>query len=684
MEHSSMRVEIRKLNGAANWRSWKMDIEDALVIKGVQEFIETEVEKPTAPTSTEAKVLEKYQTDLRKHQQNFSLARSILRTSLGDEAEMKVAACETPFTIWRKLHDVFEQNSTSRLRRLLTQLLRAKLTDSPDMATHLAKMRTNWVDLQTAAKQEEKISIPECILIECVFESLPQESYREFNSLWDTMSKESRTIDKLEQMLLERATRDSNSFLDSNLEEPAGFLAKSNAAKFGNGGKNAPQNGGNQSGGNRNGGVQNGGRNAGNSKGNSNSNYVVYCDYCSKKGHNAERCYNRIADEAAENDTGNASGNVARNEKQNISLVCVQSGLVTESMTVDDNWYLDTGASQHITNNPNKFIKYELFKKPKFVRVGSGKKLQVHGQGNLQVDIHVNGRWNAAMLSNVWYVKGFSNNLFSVQSTLQRNSTWDFRANRRSCSLFEGKPNNAKLYGDFVEASGLYKLRLRVKTPKIVANAFYTKSPCNLQLGQIRNQVKTAPTANQGKMDNSRTWSSVVKSGIKTKYRKFEPEGSKQTPSGDSFNPNFCHYDISFQEGSSEVSSMGESVAAKPAYVNRVANALSAIQVPLDMTRRPSSGPITGSQLQATSSNRRSRSNNYSQYKSVCLLQGRRDRGYYAGGSCENDEMDTGSNQMFDTAKFDYREFDNSCFSKCEKSNNRKGYQHGRVLSFVN
>src|SRR6266404_1050304 len=455
-------------------------------------------------------------------------------------------------------------------------------------------------------------------------------------------------------MLLERATRDSNSFLDSNLEDPAGFLAKSNAAKFGNGGKNAPQNGGNQSGGNRNGGVQNGGRNAGNSKGNSNSNYVVYCEYCRKKGHNAERCYNRIADEAAENDTGNASGNVARNEKQNISLVCVQSGLVTSSKTVDDDWYLDTGASQHITNNPNKFFKYELFKKPKFVRVGSGKKLQVHGPGDLQVDIHVNGRWNAAMLSNVWYVKGFSNNLFSVQSTLQRNSTWDFRANRRSCSLFEGKPNNAKLYGDFVEASGLYKLRLRVKTPKIVANAFYTKSPCNLQLEQIRNQVKTAPTTNQGKMDNSRTWSSVVKSGIKPNYRKVEPEGSKQTPSGDliSANPNFF-YDISFQKGSSEVSSMGESVAAKSASVNRVANALSAIQVSLDMTRRPSSGPITGSQLQATSSNRRSKSNNYSKYKSVCLLQGRRDRGYYAGGSCE-------------------------------KSNNRKGYQHGRVLGFVN
>src|SRR6266478_2565608 len=157
------------------------------------------------------------------------------------------------------------------------------------------------------------------------------------------------------------------------------------------------------------------------------------------------------------------------------------------------------------------------------------------------------------MLSNVWYVKGFSNNLFSVQSTLKRNATWEFRANSKGCSLFEGKPHNVKLYGDFVKASGLYKLRLRVKTPKIVANAFITKSPCNLQLGQIRNQVKTAPTANQGKMDNSRTWSSVVKSGIKPKYRKVEPEGSKQAPSGDliSANPNFF-YDISFQEGSSE------------------------------------------------------------------------------------------------------------------------------------
>src|SRR6266404_3269838 len=293
MEHGNMRVEIEKLKGATNWRSWKMDVEDALVIKGVREFILTEVAQPTRPgtndeAAEEAASLEKYLKELRKFEQNFSLARSILRTALGDEAKMKVAACETPFAIWKKLQDVFEQNSTSRLRRLLSQLLRAKLSDNPDMATHLAKMRTIWVDLQTAAKQEEDVSIPECILIECVFESLPQESYREFNTLWDTLSKESRTMEKLELMLLERASRDSNS--NANSEEKAGFVAKTTAPKNGFGGNQngGNRNGGNRFGGNQNGGFQNGGRSAANSNSNRNGNQQYIrgdCNYCKKPGH---------------------------------------------------------------------------------------------------------------------------------------------------------------------------------------------------------------------------------------------------------------------------------------------------------------------------------------------------------------------------------------------------------------
>src|SRR6266404_4832126 len=313
MEHNNMRIEIEKLDGATNWRSWKMDIEDALVIKGVAEFIREEQSAPTEPATENQELTAKYQVDLKKFNQQFSLARSVLRGTLGSEAKLKVSACEMPYSIWRKLHDVYEQNSTSRLRRLLTQVLRAKKDANTDMGTHLGQMRANWVDLQNAAKQEENVSIPECILIECVFESLPQDSYREFSSLWDTLSKESRKIVKLEQLLLERATRETNSreFVSKvDDEEQVGFVVKSNGGSYNGVGKNG----------------KNGGKcGVGNSVSKSTGGGVFkgVCYVCNKQGHMSRFCPDRRSGSS----TGNESDNSASNMMcANVSLVAKEVG----------------------------------------------------------------------------------------------------------------------------------------------------------------------------------------------------------------------------------------------------------------------------------------------------------------------------------------------------------------------
>src|SRR6266851_4391529 len=182
-----MKIYVEKLNGVDNWRNWKMEVEDMLVIKDVFEMVMEEVSEPVNPGTLDQTAKDKYLKELKAFKLKFSRARSILHCSLGADPRSKVLACTTPFQIWTKLHSIYEQKSTCRLRRLLAQIMRAKMESGVDMASHLARMRSNWADLQQAAQQEEEVSIPECILIECVFESLPKEQYREFNSLWDTL-----------------------------------------------------------------------------------------------------------------------------------------------------------------------------------------------------------------------------------------------------------------------------------------------------------------------------------------------------------------------------------------------------------------------------------------------------------------------------------------------------------------
>ena len=423
MESGDLKINIERLVGAENWRNWKMEIEDALVIKGVFDAVSVEQQEPELPDEeATAAIRDKYQSELKKYRLNIAYARSIIRSSLSSEIKLKVAACETPFQIWNKLCDIFEQKSTSRLRRLLTQVLRAKMEHGMDMSTHLAKMRTNWADLQQAAQQEEKVSIPDCIYIECVFESLPQEKYMEFNSLWDTMAKSKRTVDKLEQLLLERASRMANAAVD----ESAGMMAKSTGGggrgKF-NGARSNPD-------------WKSGGA-SGKSQGQGKvSNFKFECYLCHEKGHIKRDCPKR-------NKSGGATGGA--NDKAG-SLVCVESGLVTKEC--DQSWYSDTGASQHITNDASKFVSFEMFDKPRYMRVGSGELMQVNGQGVLLVEIELNGHWVKTKLSDVWFIPGFSNNLFSVQSTLKRNPTWEYKASIKHCFLFDGKPECVKLHSN--------------------------------------------------------------------------------------------------------------------------------------------------------------------------------------------------------------------------------------------
>ncbi len=734
MEHNNMRIEIEKLDGATNWRSWKMDIEDALVIKGVAEFIREEQSAPTEPATENQELTAKYQVDLKKFNQQFSLARSVLRGTLGSEAKLKVSACETPYSIWRKLHDVYEQNSTSRLRRLLTQVLRAKKDADTDMGTHLGQMRANWVDLQNAAKQEENVSIPECILIECVFESLPQDSYREFSSLWDTLSKESRKIDKLEQLLLERATRETNSreFVSKvDDEEQVGFVVKSNGGSYNGVGKNG-KNGGN---------LQNGGKcGVGNSVSKSTGGGVFkgVCYVCNKQGHMSRFCPDRRSGSS----TGNESDNSASN------MMCANVSLVAKE--VGGAWYCDTGASQHITNDPDRFFKFELFKKPIFVRVGSGEQLQVTGQGDLRVEILINGRWNATTLANVWYIENFSNNLFSVQSTMRRQNKWQYRATSDDCILFDSKTGDVKLHGDFIETEGLYKLRLRVLKPDKPINVFLGKSPCNLQSKQGQKELVSAPSKNQGELDSARSWSSVVKGGKKNLYQGFEPKESKQVSSRNvCFNPDVFYLDISLQDEPSGFSSMGETKSAdcsigkeavaagisneldvesnvesnvelkvesnvesvvesaeaivsksrksktpksslllktvlesEAALIGRVGNALSAVQVAPGIANGPPGN--TGLQLQEASNNRRAKVNKNFYCSSVLLLQGRRDSSFHRGAPHEDFKRGSGSDRMTNRLGSATSKSTSNSFGSARNQIGRKGFQHGRVLSFVN
>ena len=80
-------------------------------------------------------------------------------------------------------------------------------------------------------------------------------------------------------------------------------------------------------------------------------------------------------------------------------------------------WYIDSGATSHYTNNREWMSEYHTIS-PRTIVGHSGVGLKAIGQGNVAVDMVVDGESSTILLQDVLYVPGIIENLFSVRCAL--------------------------------------------------------------------------------------------------------------------------------------------------------------------------------------------------------------------------------------------------------------------------
>ena len=86
----------------------------------------------------------------------------------------------------------------------------------------------------------------------------------------------------------------------------------------------------------------------------------IKCDYCKKKGHIAWDCYKKKRDDA-EKEKGNLANQYKENE-YNVTLPEIALKLSRDNDKSD--WWIDSGASQHMTHEKSNLLNYEAFKSP--------------------------------------------------------------------------------------------------------------------------------------------------------------------------------------------------------------------------------------------------------------------------------------------------------------------------------
>jgi hypothetical protein len=93
-----------------------------------------------------------------------------------------------------------------------------------------------------------------------------------------------------------------------------------------------------------------------------------------------------------------------------LALIGVQRKI--EEIDDSDKWYVDSGTSDHMTNQKEWFVDYKNFYVHLPVRIGDGKHIMAVGKGNINIHTYVNNKWIKGYLENVLYVPDIKVNLF--------------------------------------------------------------------------------------------------------------------------------------------------------------------------------------------------------------------------------------------------------------------------------
>ncbi|GJQ65683.1 hypothetical protein Trydic_g7769 [Trypoxylus dichotomus] len=123
-----------------------------------------------------------------------------------------------------------------------------------------------------------------------------------------------------------------------------------------------------------------------------------------------------------------------------------------------DCWLIDSGTSHHLCCKSDWFFSYTKFSESRALKLGDRRVMYTEGQGQINVEMLVHGKWKPSYLRNVWYVPEGDQNLFSAGSALDKELVEYANNTQRE---FRTKTGETVAVG-IRQLGGIYKLLVRV------------------------------------------------------------------------------------------------------------------------------------------------------------------------------------------------------------------------------
>lgn len=332
-------------------------------------------------------------------------AQRVFVQSIGPKPMQQLLKCDAASAMWKKLHDVFEQKTQTGIHFLQQKFYNAEFGGEDDVSSFMANLEELVQELSDLGEQ-----ISDTMVVTKVLMSLPS-SYAHFHSAWDSTDEKIKTLDNLRTRLMIEEKR--MKMVSEN--ESGGLMAKRFHHKRQDNRRHHKQG---------------------------------KCFICGKDTHWKKDCPER----------SKTSSNKSR-------ALCCES--MSQALVVcgDKNaWYLDSGATEHMSPNIKFFRNYKrVVEHP--VRIGNGQVIFAAGRGDIDIMVYNGEKWTENYLKDVLHVPDLFANLFSQGKVLDKG--YNLKSDKQSCEFVR---DGAKISVG-VREHGLYRMLMRVKESQIQDSA---------------------------------------------------------------------------------------------------------------------------------------------------------------------------------------------------------------------
>ncbi|KAK2580008.1 hypothetical protein KPH14_010773 [Odynerus spinipes] len=367
---ADVKFLITKLNNS-NYQIWKEKVQLLLMREKVWHTVEK-----VKPAAADEKWLGE---DMH--------ARSTIGLLVEDDQLRHIKKTTSAKEAWDSLKGYHEKASLSNIVYTLKRLCRSRLAENESMERHINGM-LNMVD-ELEARGE---SIKERMVIALILGSLP-DSYNTLVTALETRPEIDLTLELVKGKLLEEEQRRTNSRQNTKDVDDVALKVQHRTNQEATGTSGIKTNKG------------------------------TTCFFCKRLGHQKKDCYkykkwkynkekaNQVTDKGA-------------------SELCFIVG--DQSTEKGTKWYLDSGATSHMTHNKDFFTKLEKISDSK-VRIANGQYEEVKGIGEGNITCEENGKITAIKVKDVLFVPTLMDNLLSVKKLIAKG--FDVKFQKEGCLI---------------------------------------------------------------------------------------------------------------------------------------------------------------------------------------------------------------------------------------------------------